>query len=157
MYHVTTANNIESIQTNGVRSRGIPTYYSERYELDKAADTIGAQLYSHWVSRVHGVYFWETKTQAIRETQHDHYDRIVEVDPNHVSGPIWKLSSDVWETVYQQIERPHNITPDDDIWNTLETIVEQAKRDDGARTGDHEVWTRSPVSPSAIVDTYALR
>lgn len=157
MYHVTTEQDIPSIRADGIRSRGIPDYYSPRYELDKVADRIGGDRYSSWVSRVHAVYFWETREQAVRETQDTaHYNRVVEVDASRVSGPVWQLPTNAWENVYASIERPHDISQGSEAWEKVRAVVDHAERYDGTPSGQNELWVRAPVSPVAIVDVHQI-
>ena len=157
MYHVTSASDIDAIQEEGIKSRGIPDYYSPRYEIDRVADKIGFERDTNWVARVDGVYFWNSKEQARANTQYtDLYDRIIEVDPSAIPSRIWMLPHDEWEALYQSLDRPSNIEQGTNAWEQIAEVVEMAEQYTGNSRGNVELWTSPPVPSSAITDIHEI-
>lgn len=150
LYHVTNSSYASDIKSEGFQSRGIPDYYSPRYEFEVAVDTIGRGEYTSWSSRVHGVFFWESIEQARNNTQERApYDMILECDKNKLPSPQWCIESEVLESTYRSLDRPSNVQPGDSAWKKARDIVEASRHYDGTQQRV-EVWCSGPVSPDAI-------
>lgn len=144
MYHVTKSRNSKDIFENGLKNNPpSKKWVNERRKMREKLDNIGNNILSKWTNRKNAIFFWPNYQKSLRYAERYKDPAIVEINISDLN--LWTVSNTDVELLYDDyISKSHFNT------EMAKKIVKSAKKWEGSRDDNLEVWTQSEISSDNI-------
>lgn len=144
MYHVTKSKNAKDIFENGLKNNPpSKKWVNKRRKMREKLDNIGNNIHSNWTNRKNAIFFWPNYQKSLRYAERYKDPAIVEINISDLN--LWTVSNTDVELLYDDyISKSHFNT------EMAKKIVKSARKWEGSRDDNLEVWTQSEISSDNI-------
>lgn len=144
MYHVTKSKNAKDIFENGLKNNPpSKKWVNERRKMREKLDNIGNNIHPNWTNRKNAIFFWPNYQKSLRYAERYKDPAVVEINISDLN--LWTVSNTDVELLYDDyISKSHFNT------EMAKKIVKSARKWEGSRDDNLEVWTQSEISSDNI-------
>lgn len=151
MYHVTSKENVDRIWDDGLETcPPSEKWVEQRREMRKILDKEGNNMYSNWIDREGGLFFWPSYRKAKRYATRKMNPAIVEV--RQLETQAWAIPNDEIEQFFEYYLENKGQHAEEDIRERARQVVSRAHPWNSERSEEHEVWLQPPISSDKIYE-----